>query len=304
MSDLEDTRTIGTQQAEIKYKDMGDGTVAEVVDAVSGAATLGQQVMAESSPVVIASDQPAIIIEQNDLPASGTITTNNLNATSGVATAGSTVAIAGPIVGISTVSIQTVGVWIGLLTPQVSLDGQNWVAMNTTSLVNVNTGAYSATIPSAAQQIYQADIAGFAYFRMTALGTQTGSVVVTLRATNATGLVGIDNPLPPGANSIGTVTVNGTVSSKPTLPVLVTGQTTGATSQVQLTSPAHLPTNGVTLVAHAANATPLYVGVSGVTTTTGLELPIGEPVTLYPSNANLLYIIGTTALDVVSWVVN
>jgi hypothetical protein len=249
--------------------------------------------------------QKPTVIAQDDLMATGTITTKNLNATSGVATAGSTIAIAGPMVGISTVSLQTTGTFTGVLTPQVSLDGANWVAMNTTSLINVTTGAYSATVPSAAQQIYQADIAGFAYFRLTALGTQTGTATVTLRATNATGLVGIDNPLPPGANSLGTVTVNGTVTansnSYPKPATLVTGQVTSATTQVQFTATSRVPTQGVLVKANAGNATNCYVGVAGVTTTTGFELAPGQTVILYPANVNVLYVIGTTALDVVSW---
>jgi hypothetical protein len=38
-----------------------------------------------------------------------------------------------------------------------------------------------------------------------------------------------------------------------------------------------------------------------VSTTTGFELAPGQTVILYPANVNVLYVIGTTALDVVSW---
>ena len=215
------------------------------------------------------------------------------------------------MVGISTVSIQTVGTWTGLLTPQVSLDGADWVNMNTTSLINVTTGAYSATIPSAAKQIYQADIAGFAYFRVTATPTAiTGTATVYLRATNATGLVGIDNPLPPGTNSLGSVSVSsGTITTvstanvKPILPVLVYGQTTSGTSQVNLNATSHVPTNGVIVQALSTNIASVFVGITGVTTSTGFELVAGQSITLTPTNSNLLYIIGANATDKVCWLV-
>lgn len=231
----------------------------------------GSATSANSSPVVIASDQTPITITQDDLTATGAITTKNLNPNSGVATAGSTVAITGPMVGISTVSVQVVGTWTGLLTPQVSLDGADWVNMNTTSLINVTTGAYSATIPSAAQQIYQADIAGFAYFRLTATpSAQTGTATVYLRATNATGLVGIDNPLPPGTNALGGVTV----SSLPTLatvttvgtitnPVKIGGATTGGATTNLLVSAATTNSTLISTGAHSLLAVNAYNNGAG-----------------------------------------
>jgi hypothetical protein len=147
----------------------------------------------------------ALSVSQTDISVSGSITTLNLNLNNGTATASSTVVLAGPMTGISTVSIQVTGTWTGTLLPQCSLDNANWIPMGSTALINVSTNTYSGTIPSAAQQIYQADIAGFPYFRVTASAAVTGTAVVTLRATNATGMVGIDNPLPSGGNTIGSV---------------------------------------------------------------------------------------------------
>lgn len=108
--------------------------------------------------------------------------------------------------GADTVAIQTVGTYTGALTPQVSVDGVNWITMLGTPLLKTD-GTYSATIPSAIAGIFIADVAAYQLFRMTALAAVTGSVTVSLRASIGTGSVAIDTPLPPGTNSIGTVVI-------------------------------------------------------------------------------------------------
>jgi hypothetical protein len=143
------------------------------------------------------------VAEQNggDTTASGNITTQNLNPSTGTATAGSTVAIATD--GRPTVSVQVTGTYTGALTPQATVDGTNWVTLN--GLLNANTGAFSATIVSAAVGIYQIECAGFAQVRISALAAVTGTAVLSLRACARMGLIGLDSPLPAGSNSIGTV---------------------------------------------------------------------------------------------------
>lgn len=248
----------------------------------------GQATSSASAPVVIASDQTSLTINQNDLSTSGNITILNSNPLSGTPTAGSTVVFGGVLVGVSTVSIQTVGTWTGLLTPQVSLDGTDWIAMNSTSLVNVTTGAYSATIPSAAKQIYQADIAGFAYFRVTATPTaMTGTATVYLRATNATGLVGIDNPLPPGTNALGSMSVSsGTITTVSTVtnPIKITGVASGGATTYLLISAATTNSTLISTGAHTLysinaynnGATAAYVKIYAKATapTVGTDTPI------------------------------
>lgn len=137
----------------------------------------------------------------NDTTASGTISTQNL-VPLGVATALSAVEI--DCSGLSTVSIQTVGTYTGALSPQFTIDGVNWITVTALSLLKTD-GVYSATIPSAIQGIFVIDVSGYARFRMTALAAVTGSVVVSLRGSTSAGLIGIDNALPTGTNSIGTV---------------------------------------------------------------------------------------------------
>lgn len=269
----------------------GGGIDANVnLNEVGGAAFgLGQSTASASLPVTIASDQPPIPAQQKDVTATGTL-------------AGANQTVVSPILtGVSTVSIQVTGTWAGTITPQVSLDGVNWVSMGATALLNVSTQVYSATIPSAAVAIYQADIAGFNYFQVKETAYTSGTANISLRFSNATGLIALDNPIPTGTNNIGAIT--GTVTAKPSLPVLVTGQTTSNTSQVQLNATSHVVTNGVIVKALSTNTASVFVGVSGVTTTTGYELTAGQSVTLYPSNSNVIYIIGANTTDKVSWVV-
>lgn len=138
------------------------------------------------------------------------ITTQNLNPNSGAATANSTVSVA--LAGDSTVSIQVTGTYTGALTPQVTVDGSNWVALGSVGLVNVNTGAYSATIASAATGIFQAEVTGYAQFRISANAAVTGTATVTIRAGQGSGLVTIDNPLPAGTAIIGALVANQSVN--------------------------------------------------------------------------------------------
>ncbi len=254
----------------------------------------GSASSANSAPVVIASDQAAVLIEQNDVNATGSITTQNLNPNSGTATAASTIALSGPVSGLSTASIQVTGTYTGALTPQVSIDGANWITMSATALVNTNTNVYSATIPSAAKQIYQTDIAGFPYFRISALAAVTGTAVVTIRGTNATGLIGIDNPLPTGANVVGAVTQSGTWTVGTKTAGVYVGQKFVSTTAVQISATSNVPTNGILVKALSTNTAPIFVGSIGVNTSTGWELVPGESAP-FTANLNTIYIVSAAS---------
>lgn len=167
---------------------------------------LGDNTTAANYAVIDSSGRVAVVAV--DSTASGNITTQNSNPNSGAATAGSTVALTS-LNGKGTVTIGVQGTYTGALTPQVSVDGSNWVALN--QIVNVNTGVYSATISSAAVGAWQADIAGCANFRISANAAVTGTAVVTLQATDGTGLVAMDAPLPAGTNVIGALATGSNV---------------------------------------------------------------------------------------------
>jgi hypothetical protein len=146
-------------------------------------------------------------IVQFDLTSSGNITALNANLNSGTATAGSTVALTN-LNNSGSVAIQVTGTWTLTLTPQVSVDGANWIALSSTGLLNTNTGAYSATITGTnANGIWQADVGSFKQFRITCSAYTSGTAVVSLQASNGTGLVALDAPIPAGSNLIGSASI-------------------------------------------------------------------------------------------------
>lgn len=141
----------------------------------------GQATMANSSPVVVASNQSAVPTNDVDNTASGTISTQNLNPNSGTATANSTVEITLGT-GQNTIAIQTVGVYTGALTLQGTVDGSNWISFAGTPILNANTGLWLATITSALQSVFFAKVSGMTKVRISANAAVTGSVVVSIGA--------------------------------------------------------------------------------------------------------------------------
>lgn len=156
-----------------------------------------------------------------DAVASGIISTQNL-VPLGAATANSAVEIS--CSGLSTVTIQTVGTYTGALSPQFTVDGTTWITVTSLALLKTD-GVYSATIPTAIQGIFAIDVSGYKKFRMTALAAVTGSVTLTLNGSTSTGLLGIDNPLPAGTNSIGAVTATMTSTTLSAPAAAITGVT-------------------------------------------------------------------------------
>lgn len=141
-----------------------------------------------------------------DLSTSGSISALNANLVSGTATASSTVALTS-LSNKGVASIQVTGVWVGTLIGQYSVDGVNWVTLNSIPFLNANTGAYSATIASASVGIWTVDISAIPNFRITSSAWTSGTAVITMNATQAAQMVSLDNPLPTGSNVIGSVAV-------------------------------------------------------------------------------------------------
>lgn len=168
--------------------------------------TLGQSTMANSLRVAIASDQSAIGVTPAHISGSGNITTQNLNPTSGAATAGSTVSLSSP--NSASVIAQITGTYTGALTPQVTVDGTNWIALSATSVLNLNTNATAATIASGATGVFKIAIPSCATFRLSANAAVTGTAVVTLRADATTRSVSLLAPIPAGTAIIGALSAN------------------------------------------------------------------------------------------------
>jgi hypothetical protein len=147
----------------------------------------------------------SINVQQLDISTSGTITTQNLNAT-GAATTGSAVALSG-LDNSSTIDIQiTANTMSKILTPQVTLDGTNWVALGPTGLINLTTNVQSATIAANATGIWQANIGAECDFRLVeTLAVASGSASIVLQSSASVSALALDAPLPAGANLVGSV---------------------------------------------------------------------------------------------------
>lgn len=160
--------------------------------------SLGNNSGANSFPITISTET-----------STGNITTQNL-VPNGAATANSAVEIT--LNGAASLSIQVTGTYTGALSIQLTNDGNRWETITATSIVNTITGAYTATIASATIGIFQFECGGFLRARITALAAVTGTATITLRATNSSSLVTIDNALPAGSNIIGALTANQTIN--------------------------------------------------------------------------------------------
>lgn len=119
-----------------------------------------------------------------NLTATGNITTQNLNPNSGTATAGSTVAL--NVYGQSSCRVQVTGTYSGSLSGQDTVDGINWVTwLSTSAFTKKSSGLLSATIASAAVDTFNFFTQGATQVRITALGAQTGTAVVTINCSQA-----------------------------------------------------------------------------------------------------------------------
>ncbi|MBC7564852.1 hypothetical protein H7100_01305 [Candidatus Saccharibacteria bacterium] len=182
----------------------------------------GQAAMANSAPVVVASDQTIKVVNPDVIVLATSITTQNL-VPAGVATAGSAVEIS--LNGDATLTTQITGTYTGALSLQVTVNGTTWVTVGGTPFINLNTSTYLASITSALTSVFQSEVAGFIKARITALAAITGTATVNLQASSATSMVALDTALPAGTNTIGSVSI---VSAPPaTYSASITGLASG-----------------------------------------------------------------------------
>ncbi len=116
--------------------------------------------------------------------------------------------------------VQVTGTFTATLTPQVSQDGTNWVAIAGSPLLNLGSGAYAATITAAG--VYQVGIGGFANFRLVATAYTSGTATITGTVTTGNIMVALDAPLPAGSAALGSVSISGTPTVTATPPVAST----------------------------------------------------------------------------------
>lgn len=222
--------------------------------------------------------------------ATGSITTQNLNPTTGVPTPGSFLQLAASSEAgnfnyseLDSAVVQVTGTYTGALTPQMSQDGTTWVAVGPSTIQNVGTGAYTQTIASAAVGAFSINIAGYRYFRISANAAVTGTAVVTINATEATNAVSVLGAIPTGTNSIGTVILGagtalaGQVSNGAVTTAPGTTQTTlNSAASNNATNIKATAGNLYSIMAHNASAAAKYVRLYNKATapTGGTDTPV------------------------------
>jgi len=140
----------------------------------------------------------------------GSITALNANLATGTPTAGSFVAI--NAADADTLAIHVTGTFVATLQIQGSLDGINWIQL--ANLINVNSGAVASTITAVG--LFQLDVAGLSYVRITASAYTSGTAVAILSPSDNTGAVAIDGgavTLLGGSATIGTATITPATAS-------------------------------------------------------------------------------------------
>lgn len=200
----------------------------------------------------------------NPFSAIGNITVQN-SVPAGVATAGSAVEVS--LNNATSLAIQTVGTYTGALSVQVTGDGTNWITLGGTPILNVNTGALSATIASATQGAFQVNVGGFLKARVTGLAAMTGTVAVTARAHQGSAALGAS--IPPATQAVSLATNTPTLAAGTNLAADVGIQyranaTGGATTK-------HIVAAATTNATNVKNAAGRVVGWSFVNTTASYQ---------------------------------
>ena len=202
--------TGNTSLATIAAKDFATQTTlaALLAKVIAAPATEAKQDTGNSSLAIIASGSSA----------TGVITIQNANPLTGVPTVGSFVRLT--LNNQAAAAIIVSGIYTGALSLQYSTDGgTTWITFtNALQLALATTGTPSATIASAAVGAWFTNVTGLTDIRITALAAVTGNATVTIKGVFSAQQIGINQALPAGANSIGTVVIgSGTVTTVSTV---------------------------------------------------------------------------------------
>lgn len=188
------------------------------------------------------------------------------------------------------------------LSAKSTITGQNEYLTSTSGVLNVSGGGSGGGAVTIADG---ADIAEGATADAAVTAGSAGSVSGKLRTISSDiSSLKTTLPLPTGATTAANQT-NGNQKTQVTNFVassLVAGQQAVTGTATALSGNALA--QGVTVEALSANTISVFVGPSGVTTSTGLELPPGSAVTLPVSNTNLVFVIASTTGASVSFAGN
>ena len=102
--------------------------------------------------------------------------------------------------GKSGVAIQITGTWVGTLQFEGTVDGTNWVTAN-----GVFAGSSTPGPTITTNGIVRVTPSGLAQFRITSTAWTSGTAVITIRASDATGGTFLNQSLTAGTNAIGKV---------------------------------------------------------------------------------------------------
>ena len=153
--------------------------------------SLGQKTMANSQPVVIASDQSAVSFVASPISSSGSLTAVNQS-----------VVVA--LNGYTNTAFGLSGTWVGTVIFEASIDGG---ATYPTTIYAMRAGdnVISSTVTdSTNNDIYRTTTGGFTHVRVRCSAYTSGTIVVNAVATANTSGVFLNFPLPSGTNTIGT----------------------------------------------------------------------------------------------------
>lgn len=153
----------------------------------------GQATMANSLPVVVASDQSVIGVKTTDLSS----ITQSLNMTS---TSNAVTLSLGTGQAVAYVQI-TGATWTGTIIFEGNVDGSNWFTINA---VVPTSGAIATTTTANGQ--WQLPVGGLASVRIRCSVTGTNSATVSVEASRGSTVVSMGAALPTGSNTIGAVT--------------------------------------------------------------------------------------------------
>jgi hypothetical protein len=241
---------------------------------------------------------------------------NNQTITTGTPTAGSAATFA--LNGINTVAIQTSGTWTGTLRLEGSMDGGTTYTGKFSRLPGTS---YPGVTTFTANCMVLANLSGYTHLRVRATAAMTGTAVIKVSESINSHTVDILNPIrlvDSTTNSTATVKAASTAPAAADTSLVVglspnganigsiltgpnVGQTTSNTSAIQLTASSIPAFNGMLIQAISTNAASVFIGGSGVTTSTGFELQAGQAVPFTAANINLLYVIGSNNTDKVCW---
>lgn len=221
--------------------------------------------------------------------------------------------------GMTTVNIQTTGIWTGSLRIEASTDGGT-IYVSKFSRLPGTVYAGAATVTSNAFLI--AAVSGCTHIRIRSIAAWTGTAIIKITESVNDHLVDVLNPIrlldgttntimtikaastPPVATDTAVVTSlnpNAPNAVATTSAVVNVGQKAVSTTAVQVSASSTLPTNGILIEALSTNSASIFIGGSGVTTSTGFELSPGQ-VCPFTCNLNTLYIISVASTtDRVSW---